>query len=47
MKYVDDTLIILEATIENLWTVKAILRGFKFEFCPWVKFSLVGINVWI
>ncbi|MCH82219.1 LINE-1 reverse transcriptase like, partial [Trifolium medium] len=29
LQYVDDTLCIREATVENLWAVKAVLRGFE------------------
>jgi hypothetical protein len=29
LQYADDTLCIGEATMENLWALKAILRGFK------------------
>ncbi|MCH90045.1 retrovirus-related pol polyprotein LINE-1 [Trifolium medium] len=48
LQYADDTLYIGEATVENLWTLKAILRGFelvsglKFNF--W-KSGLMGVNV--
>jgi hypothetical protein len=29
LQYADDTLCIGEASVENLWTMKAILRGFE------------------
>ncbi|MCI66012.1 LINE-1 reverse transcriptase like, partial [Trifolium medium] len=29
LQYADDTLCIGEATVENLWGVKAVLRGFE------------------
>jgi hypothetical protein len=35
LQYADDTLCIGEATVENLWTLKAVLRGF--EMCSGLK----------
>ncbi|KAK2387063.1 hypothetical protein QL285_060888 [Trifolium repens] len=48
LQYADDTLCIGEASIQNLWTLKAVLRGF--ELCSGLKVnfwksSLMGINV--
>jgi hypothetical protein len=48
LQYADDTLCIGEASIANLWTLKAILRGF--ELCSGLKVnfrksSLMGVNV--
>jgi hypothetical protein len=48
LQYADDTLCIGEASIQNLWTLKAILRGF--ELCSGLKVnfwksSLLGVNV--
>jgi hypothetical protein len=31
LQYADDTLCIREATVENLWCLKAILRGFELD----------------
>jgi hypothetical protein len=32
LQYIDDTLCIGGATMENLWSLKAILRGFEMVF---------------
>jgi hypothetical protein len=48
LQYADDTLCIGEATMENLWTLKAILRGFELASGLKVNFSkscLMGVNV--
>jgi hypothetical protein len=48
LQYADDTLCVGEATIENLWTLKAILRGFEMTSGLKVNFwksSLMGLNV--
>ncbi|GAU36827.1 hypothetical protein TSUD_320640 [Trifolium subterraneum] len=48
LQYADDTLFIGEATVENLWTLKAILRGFELVSGLKVNFwksCLVGVNV--
>jgi hypothetical protein len=48
LQYVDDTLYIGEASWENLWAVKAILRGFEMVSGLKVNFwksNLMGINV--
>ncbi|GAU33092.1 hypothetical protein TSUD_259430 [Trifolium subterraneum] len=48
LQYADDTLCIGEASVENLWTLKAILRGFELAFGLKVNFwksALIGINV--
>ncbi|KAK2436747.1 hypothetical protein QL285_021719 [Trifolium repens] len=48
LQYADDTLCIGEASSENLWTLKAILRGFELSSGLKVNFwksSLMGINV--
>jgi hypothetical protein len=48
LQYADDTLCIGEASIENLWTLKAILRGFELASGLKVNFwksCLIGINV--
>lgn len=48
LQYADDTLLIGEPTIQNLWTMKAVLRcfelasGLKVNF---YKISIVGVNV--
>jgi len=44
----DDTLCVGEATIENLWTLKALLRGFEMVSGLKVNFQksfLIGVNV--
>jgi hypothetical protein len=48
LQYADDTLCIGEATIDNLWTLKAILRGFELIFglkVNYWKSCLIGVNV--
>ena len=48
LQYADDTLCIGETTIENLWTLKALLRGFEMVSGLKVNFNkscLMGVNV--
>ncbi|MCH86251.1 ribonuclease H protein [Trifolium medium] len=48
LQYADDTLCIGEASIENLWTLKAMLRGFEMASGLKVNFwksGLSGVNV--
>ncbi|MCI16022.1 LINE-1 reverse transcriptase like, partial [Trifolium medium] len=48
LQYADDTLCIGEASVENLWTLKAVLRGFELASGLRVNFwksCLIGINV--
>jgi hypothetical protein len=48
LQYADDTLCIGEASVENLWTLKAILRGFELASGLKVNFwksCLLGVNV--
>ncbi|KAK2444918.1 hypothetical protein QL285_015908 [Trifolium repens] len=48
LQYVDDTLCIGEASVDNLWALKAVLRGFEMASGLKVNFwksCLVGINV--
>jgi hypothetical protein len=48
LQYADDTVFIGEAKVENLWTMKAILRGFARASSLKVNFwksCLVGVNV--
>ncbi|MCI14830.1 LINE-1 reverse transcriptase like, partial [Trifolium medium] len=48
LQYADDTLCIGEASYENLWTLKAILRGFELSSGLKVNFwksCLIGVNV--
>ncbi|KAK2354801.1 hypothetical protein QL285_092274 [Trifolium repens] len=48
LQYADDTVFIGEAKVENLWTMKAILRGFERASGLKVNFwksCLVGVNV--
>jgi hypothetical protein len=48
LQYADDTLCIGEATIDNLWALKSILRGFEMASCLKVNFwksCVVGVNV--
>ncbi|MCH99250.1 RNA-directed DNA polymerase (Reverse transcriptase), partial [Trifolium medium] len=48
LQYADDTLCIGEASVENLWAIKAILRGFELASGLRVNFwksSLMGIHV--
>jgi len=47
-QYVDDTLYVGRATVENLWTLKALLRGFEMTSGLKVNFyksCLLGVNV--
>ncbi|MCH85694.1 LINE-1 reverse transcriptase like [Trifolium medium] len=48
LQYADDTLCIGEASVENLWALKAILRGFELASGLKVNFwksSIIGVNV--
>jgi hypothetical protein len=48
LQYADDTLCIGEASVENLWTLKAVLRGFEMVSGLRVNFHkccLIGVNV--
>jgi hypothetical protein len=48
LQYADDTLCIGEASVENLWSLKAMLRGFEMASGLKVNFwksALLGINV--
>ncbi|MCI26093.1 LINE-1 reverse transcriptase like, partial [Trifolium medium] len=48
LQYADDTLCIGEASVENLWALKAILRGFEMVSGLKVNFwksNLMGVNV--
>jgi hypothetical protein len=48
LQYADDTLCIGEATVENLWALKAILRGFEMVSGLKVNFwksSIMGVNI--
>ncbi|PNY14484.1 cysteine-rich receptor-like protein kinase, partial [Trifolium pratense] len=48
LQYADDTLCIGEASMENLWTLKAVLRGFEMASGLKVNFwksSLIEVNV--
>ncbi|WJX53700.1 hypothetical protein P8452_39668 [Trifolium repens] len=48
LQYADDTLCIGEATVENLWALKAVLRGFELASGLKVNFwksSIIGVNV--
>ncbi|MCH79404.1 LINE-1 reverse transcriptase like [Trifolium medium] len=48
LQYADDTLCIGEASVQNLWTIKAILRGFHMVSGLKVNFwksCLMGVNV--
>jgi hypothetical protein len=48
LQYADDTLCIGEATVDNLWTLKAVLRGYEMSSGLKVNFSkscVMGINV--
>jgi len=47
LQYADDTLCIREPSVGNLWTLKALLRGFEMASGLKVNFyiCLMGINV--
>jgi hypothetical protein len=48
LQYADDTLCISEATVDNLWALKTILRGFEMASGLKVNFwksCIVGVNV--
>jgi hypothetical protein len=48
LQYAYDTLCIGEATVENLWVLKAVLRGFEMSSGLKVNFSkscVIGVNI--
>jgi hypothetical protein len=48
LQYADDTLFLWEATVANLWSIKAILRGFELASGNKVNFGkskVMGVNV--
>ena len=48
LQYVDDTLCIGKASVQNLWNMKAVLRGFEMASGLKINFSkssLIGVNV--
>jgi hypothetical protein len=48
LQYADDTLFIGDATVENLWAMKAVLRGFEMASGLKVNFwksCIMGVNV--
>jgi hypothetical protein len=48
LQYTDDTLCIREVTVENLWTLKAVLRAFELASGLKVNFwksSIIGVNM--
>jgi hypothetical protein len=48
LQYADDTLCIGTPSVENLWTLKALLQGFELALGLKINFSkssLIGINV--
>jgi hypothetical protein len=48
LQYADDTLCIGMPTLDNLWTMKAVLRGFEMASGLKINFSkscLIGVNV--
>ncbi|MCH82036.1 LINE-1 reverse transcriptase like [Trifolium medium] len=48
LQYADDTLFLREAIVANLWSIKAILRGFELASAPKVNFGkskVMGVNV--
>jgi hypothetical protein len=48
LQYADDTLFLGEATVANLWSIKAILRGFELASGLKVNFGkskVIGVNV--
>jgi hypothetical protein len=48
LQYADDTLCIGKPTVENLWAIKALLRGFEMASGLKINFfksSLIGVNV--
>lgn len=48
LQYADDTLCIVKTLVENLWTFKALLRGFKMASrlkVNFLKSCLIGVNV--
>jgi len=48
LQYTDDTLCIGKATVENLWAMKSLLRGFEMASGLKINFfksSLIGVNV--
>lgn len=50
MYYVSDIYILGEATINNIWTIKTILRCFELDLGLYIKFSkssLIWFNVFV
>lgn len=48
LQYTNDTLCIGETSVENLWALKAILRGFEMTYglkVNFLKSGLSGVNV--
>lgn len=48
LQYADDTLLVVDPTIDNLWSIKVILKGFELDKGFQVnlfKSILIGINV--
>jgi len=48
LQYADDTLCIRKASVQNLWTMKAVLRGFEMASGLKINFSkssLIEVNV--
>lgn len=48
LQYADDTLLVVDPTMENLFSIKAIFRGFEWALKLRVNFfksSLIGVNV--
>lgn len=47
LQYADNTIILVDATIDNLWTIKAFLRGFELALDLQVIFAnsyLIRVN---
>lgn len=47
LQYADDTIILVDAIVDNIWTIEVILRGFELVSCLRVSFEknyLIGVN---
>jgi hypothetical protein len=45
LQYADDTLCIGETMVDNLWAIKAVLRGFEIVKVNFWKSCIMGVNV--
>lgn len=43
-QYADDTIILAKATVDNIWSIKAILHGFELALGLMVKFAFLSLG---